>query len=161
MNANGGIPRQPHVSTCMYSALFYHFCGRQKKMKTVLLPQLLAVKKAAANQPNYVNYSPKGSRRSLWFQHHTRTHIHFKKKTQNLLVSNLKAASRCFNAGMFINDSSLYCLQANERNIGYRKVRRSHYMEGIKICCRQHIRLQVLNFKPQPPNFFHFLSEKK
>lgn len=75
---------------------------------------------------------------------------------KSLLVSNLKAASRCFNAGMFINDSSLYCLQANEMNIGYRKVRCSYYMEGIKICCLQHILLQVLNFKLQPPNFFHF-----
>jgi len=78
MKTNRSILRQSHVSTCMCSALFHHFGGRQKKMETSLLPQLLAVKKAAANQLNYVNYSPKGSRRYFRVQHHINTHILFK-----------------------------------------------------------------------------------
>lgn len=101
--ANRSIARQPPVSTCMYRALFHQSGGRQKEMETVLLSQLLAVKKkksqnhknhkiqTAAHWLNYVNHSPKRSRWSILVWNPIRTHTFLKKTaTTQLLLSNWK-----------------------------------------------------------------------
>lgn len=95
----------------MYSALLHQFGGRQKKMETVLLPQLLVVKKnhksqTAANWLNYVNYSPKKIQ-VIFIDPESYQNTHFlkkeKKNNETLLFSNLKAANNSFNGGMLIN----------------------------------------------------------
>lgn len=52
---------------------------------------------------------------------------HLKKTTPTKLK--LKVASSSVDEGMIINGSSLYCLQANEMNIGCRKVSPSNCMQ--------------------------------
>lgn len=146
MKTNGRIPRQLHVSTYMYNALLCDFCGRKEKDGGSFPASTTCWK----------------IKLTMWIVHLTdpedlcgsSTMSEHRFMVKTLLFSKLRAANMNFNAGMFINYSSLCCLQANEMNIGCRKVRHSYHMEGIRICCLQHTLLQVLNFKLQPQNIF-------